>query len=343
MRLNRGRAVDGSEVGYYHCISRVVDRQFILKDPEKEHFLALMRGYEVFCGIQIVTYCLMDNHFHIFLKVPRRPDPANLPSDEELVRLAREANYSYDPDTLKQDLARFRERGQDSAAEALRERFFCRMWDVSWYMKMLKQRFTQWYNGLHNRRGTLWEERFRSVLVEGVGPVLATMAAYIDLNPFRAGLVNDPAEYRWCGYGEAVAGSKRARLGLLIAVEAVSGAGVRPNRVMAEYRKHLFLSGESEQVSEDGVVQRRGLGGERVAAVLAKGGRLDLCDALFCRVRYFCDGVVLGSRAFVDEFFAANRERFGASRKDGARRLHRINAPGLFALRELRLNVLGVD
>ena len=328
-------------VGYYHCMSRVVDRQLILKDAEKEHFLALMRGYEVFCGVEIVTYCLMDNHFHIFLKVPRRPDPENLPSDEELVELAQRGDYSYDAETLRQDLAQFRERGQDSAAEALRERLFCRMWDLSWYMKMLKQRFTQWYNGLHGRRGTLWEERFRSVLVEGVGSVLATVAAYIDLNPFRAGLVNDPAEYRWCGYGEAVAGNQRARCGLLIPVEAVLGGSVGVNQVMAEYRKHLFLSGEAEQVSEDGKVQRRGFGCERVAEVLAKGGRLDLRDALFCRVRYFCDGVVLGSRAFVDEFFAANRERFGASRKDGARRLHRINAPGLFALRELRLNVLG--
>jgi putative transposase len=44
------------------------------------------------------------------------------------------------------------------------------------------------------------------VLVEGAGYALTTMAAYIDLNLVRAGIVGDPKDYRWCGYGAAVAG-----------------------------------------------------------------------------------------------------------------------------------------
>jgi len=47
----------------------------------------------------------------------------------------------------------------------------------------------------------LWEQRFKSVLVEGAGDVVATMAAYIDLNPVRAKLVVDPQDYRWSGMG----------------------------------------------------------------------------------------------------------------------------------------------
>ena len=66
------------------------------------------------------------------------------------------------------------------------------MWDVSGYLQRLKQRFTQWFNRRKGRRGVLWEERFKSVLVEGSGDPLSTMAAYIDLNPVRAGLVDDP-------------------------------------------------------------------------------------------------------------------------------------------------------
>ena len=62
-------------------------------------------------------------------------------------------------------------------------------------------------------KGTLWEERFKSVLVED-GHAARTMAAYIDLNPVRAGMVDDPKDYRWCSYAEAVAGKKRAREGL---------------------------------------------------------------------------------------------------------------------------------
>lgn len=60
-------------------------------------------------------------------------------------------------------------------------------------------RFTQWFNRTHARKGTLWEERFESVLVEGAGTALMTMAAYIEPNPVRAGLVSDPKDFRWCG------------------------------------------------------------------------------------------------------------------------------------------------
>jgi putative transposase len=52
------------------------------------------------------------------------------------------------------------------------------------------------------------------VLLERSEHSLATMAAYIDLNPVRAGMVRDPKDYRYCGYGEAVGGRGQARKGL---------------------------------------------------------------------------------------------------------------------------------
>ena len=77
-------------------------------------------------------------------------------------------------------------------------------------MKPLKQCFTRWFNREQDRRGTLWEERFKSVLVED-GHAARVMAAYIDLNPVRAGMVEHPKDYRWSSYGEAVGGKQRAR------------------------------------------------------------------------------------------------------------------------------------
>jgi hypothetical protein len=78
-------------------------------------------------------------------------------------------------------------------------------------MKTFKQRATQSYNTRHGRKGTLWEERFKSILIQGhSGNALATVAAYIDLNPVRARIVSDPKDYRFSGYGEAMAGSKKA-------------------------------------------------------------------------------------------------------------------------------------
>ena len=98
--------------------------------------------------------------------------------------------------------------------EAWRRCQLALMGDVSNFMKLLKQRFAIWFNKAHRRFGTLFAERFKSVLVECSGNALRTMAFYIDLNPVRAGLVADPKDYRFCGYGEAVAGNAAARAGL---------------------------------------------------------------------------------------------------------------------------------
>lgn len=50
--------------------------------------------------------------------------------------------------------------------------------------------------------------------MEGAENALLTMATYIDLNAVRAGLCEDPKDYRWCGYGEAMGGEEAARVGL---------------------------------------------------------------------------------------------------------------------------------
>jgi hypothetical protein len=91
--------------------------------------------------------------------------------------------------------------------------------DLSEFMKSLLERFTKRFNRTHSRSGKLWEDRFKSVIV-GSGVAARRMAAYIDLNPVRAGMVKDPADYRWSSYGEAVGGgkkgnSKKAREGLV--------------------------------------------------------------------------------------------------------------------------------
>ncbi|MFV0415216.1 MAG: transposase [Chthoniobacterales bacterium] len=72
--------------------------------------------------------------------------------------------------------------------EEIRSRYELRRGNLSRFMQELKQRFMQWYNRREGRRGTLWEDRYKSVLVEGSDEALMTMSAYIELNPVRAGL-----------------------------------------------------------------------------------------------------------------------------------------------------------
>ena len=85
-----------------------------------------------------------------------------------------------------------------------RDALLARMGDVSVFMRELKQRFTIWYNHQKGNRGTLWMERFKSLVVELSLQAMATVAAYIDLNAVRAEQVEDPADYRYCSYAAAM-------------------------------------------------------------------------------------------------------------------------------------------
>ena len=63
--------VEGT-VGYYHCLSRIIERQFRLGDGEKEFFRKLLRQVEAFSGVRVLTYAIMSNHFHLLVEVPER-------------------------------------------------------------------------------------------------------------------------------------------------------------------------------------------------------------------------------------------------------------------------------
>ncbi len=333
MRIPRWKAPPDHSAGYYHCLSRVVERRFAFQDLEREKFRQFLTEYSAFCGVRVLTWCILSNHFHLLLEVPRKPD-APPPLEELIPRLECLSGAALTARAARQWVERWIASGDTESPERLRHRLWAQMFDLSVFMKLLKQRFTQWFNRMHQRSGTLWEERFRSVLIEGAGSVLTTTAAYIDLNPVRAGLVEDPKDYRWCGYAEALTGKAEAVAGL------ATSLGVNTEQALTAYRKWLFLQGEEKEGTDgQGRPLRKGFDRAAVLAVLAQGGRLELPEMLRLRIRYLADGAVLGSRAFVNEIFTRHRERFGPKRKEGARPARGL--PGISTLRALRLRVVG--
>jgi len=76
---------------------------------------------------------------------------------------------------------------------------------------------------------------------------------------------------------------------------------------------------------------------KQVQQIVKQRGELPLRDVLRCRVRYFSDGLAIGSKAFVNEVFQQHRDNFGPKRKDGARPLRFADWGGLCAARDLRL------
>ena len=218
--------------------------------------------------------------------------------------------------------------------ERVRSKYLRRMWDLSEFMKTLKQKFTSWFNRKHDRVGTLWESRFKSVVIEGRWNCLLTVAAYIDLNAVRAGLVDDPKDYRWCGYGEAVAGDQQARQGLARAISELKSEATWRD-VGPRYRKLLFGIGEQNSV-------RAGISRSEVAKVWAAGGKLTLAQLLRCRVRYFTDGMAIGTETFLERLFAAKREAFSARRETGARKMKGGDWGELRTVRDLKVDPISV-
>ena len=329
----------------YHCVSRVVERRKVFGRAEKEQFVKFMRLYERFCGVRVRSYCVMGNHFHVLVEVP--PRPAKPMGDEQLLERLGLIYSELKVAEVRWQLQMRREAGDEAGAEALKEeKFLYRMWDLSQFMKVLKQRFTQWFNKRHGRRGTLWEDRFKSVLVED-GYTARVMSAYIDLNPVRAGLVEDPGRYRWSSYGAAVGGDRLARAGIgrtmTDYVEEVSFEAQRVGwrQLSAKYRVLLFEDGEERHAvvgsgAEQRVeVVRRGVAAVAVERERRRGGQMGRREMLRHRLRQAVDGLVWGSREFVEAVFAARREQFGPRRKDGARKIRGCADQGVWTMRDL--------
>ena len=303
MRTARIKLPTDERDSVYHCMTRTVNGAFLLDDVAKETLRKQLRQVADYCGVQVLTYALMSNHFHVLLRVPKAAEV----SDAELLR-----RYSIlypNPTRFQQqrlDVLQHWLQTGDPQGEAWRKRQLAMMGDVSQFMKLLKQRFSVWFNRTHNRYGTLWAERFKSVLVEGQGKILETMAAYIDLNAVRAGLVSDPKDYRFCGYGEAVAGRAKAQAGL----HAILAGETSPSwdQTQADYRLTLFGVGSGARPGEGTISPS-----ELQKTVEAKG-RLPRATVLRCRIRHFTDGAVIGTQVFVAEHLANYRARTGRRR-----------------------------
>ena len=323
----------------YHVMSRTCGGEVLFDDVEKEALRRLLWKMAEFSGVRLVTYCIMGNHFHVLVEVPKREIwLERFAGDGGEKRLYAHLRSLYSREfvgLLKQEMEGLRKLGMDTLALAKLESIKKRFCDLSIFVKEVKERYSRWFNKRHERKGTLWMDRYKSVMVEGKGEPLHTMAAYIDLNPVRAGLVEDPKDYRWCGYAEALSGSRRAQRGLS-KVTSKPVDGWEQSGGAEAYRCLLFANGVEIRDAQNRKVMRRGVTADEARQVLKEKGKLSTAEMVRLRVRYFSDGLVLGSKEFVESVFTENREKFGPKRRDGARRVSESESP-LYALRRLRV------
>ncbi len=333
----RSRRIKLEGAATYHVMSRVIEHRFALGDVEKSYLHNLMRRLETFTGCEVMTYAFMDNHFHILLHVPEKRELSDYEVKDRAKILYGKKKFA----VMERNWAMWIEKGRADRVRAQLDGFRARMYDVSEFMKSFKQRFAVFYNATHGRRaaGPMWTDRFKSVLVEQSESAQVTVAAYIDLNPVRAGIVEDPKEYRWSGYGEALGRGGRALGGI---VKLFAGRDLNRGKALAQYRKSLYYEGVRKLNSLTGAVSKPGFARDTTDKVLDEGGELSVTQLLHCRVRYLTDGVIIGGKYFVDKVLAESGQFSALRRKRGARPMKSGSCEwgGLCAAGELRRTAL---
>lgn len=196
--------------GFYHVVSRIGGRRFLIDEAEKGVLLGMIRAAAAFSGVELYTFAIMSSHFHLLVRIPRRREV----SESELLRRM-EALYGAPKfHAVLDKWEKWRKKGQESRVEDEKARMRARMYDLSQFCKTFKEAYTQDYNRRHENTGTIWEGRFKSILVEGSFRALATVSGYVHLNPVRASMVDDPKAAKWTGLGAGCGGDERARAGL---------------------------------------------------------------------------------------------------------------------------------
>ena len=123
-------------------------------------------------------------------------------------------------------------------------------------MQSLGRKYVQYYNYKYKRSGTLWEGRFRSCLVESEQYVL-TCYRYIELNPVRAFMVEDPKEYRWSSYGVNAIGRSSSfctHHPSYLALGATKSVRLKQYRALFHDRLHPKILNDIREVTQKGLI-----------------------------------------------------------------------------------------
>ncbi len=197
MTVPRSKLIDLSVTRWYHITSRCVRKAFLLSDSldsefrqRKDWIERRIRELANIFSISVGGYALMDNHFHLLLRVD-----TEIVEGWSAIEVAKRWCMLYPPKTPSrkpfsvEQLANFiTEMSQNAEWIALRRE---RLSSISWFMKCLKEPLSRMANRADKCTGAFFEGRFKSIAILDEESLLS-VCAYIDLNPVAAGLAMTP-------------------------------------------------------------------------------------------------------------------------------------------------------
>jgi putative transposase len=132
--------------------------------------------------------------------------------------------------------------------------------DLGQLMKGVAARMTRYRNKLERRSGTLWESRYKSSPVQ-TDQYLLACCRYIELNPVRAHMVADPAEYSWSSFKARMGDGDGMELDLDPMYCGLGGTDVERRKRYASFVREAIPDGEWDLIRE--ALQRGQLTGDK--------------------------------------------------------------------------------
>ncbi len=276
---------------YYHLYNRIgcCKGEHPFSEIDKEYGFRLLQNLCDYFLIEVISAAWMGNHFHL---VVYAPGPNELPPLESIVN--RHNNYYKSMKTT----SKFAPKNPVISLEnaALCKEISLKMIDISRFMSAYQRRFSCVYNETRDRTGQLWGRRFKSTILDKVN-ALAACVTYVELNPVRAGLKQDPGEYSFSTWGRYCKSGRHMFYGNFV-------KHMKPNITTGDTSKwtdkelFAFFRGELARI----VAAESGASSEEIYAARDKARQKESMHVLFLRrTRHFTDGVILGSKIFIRE------------------------------------------
>jgi REP element-mobilizing transposase RayT len=195
MTIARKQLISVEDTPYYHVISRCVRKSFLCgfdkySNKSFEHrrkwIVDRVKFLASVFNINICSYAIMSNHYHLVLKVNTTKDwsiKQVLINWSLLCKLPFHCQKYMDKEAMT--------KAEKDLVLLLAEKFRNRLMSISWFMKMLNQDIAFRANAEDNCKGHFWEARFKSQALLDERALLTCMA-YVDLNPIRAEIAKTP-------------------------------------------------------------------------------------------------------------------------------------------------------
>jgi REP element-mobilizing transposase RayT len=298
--------VDGEKT-VYHVMSRTALDQFPFKDVDKDQFVKIIKKFTEINFADELGFCIMGNQFHLLVQMI----PDTHFTDKEIKK---RFEKMYGNEIFFND--------------KLIPEYRAKWSSISKYVQEIKQTFSRYFNKKYKRRGTLWGERFKSVIVEK-GETLVNCLAYIDLNPLRAGLVKRPEEYRWCSLSYHMQTDNKDKF--LSFDFGLKEFGVK-NKMerIRRYRRYVYEAGavDLSEKKRSRLINKRILEKER-----KKDFEVTRIDRFVFKSRYFTDSGIIGSKQFVSYCYNQFKDYFQAKKEKMPQAVAGLD--GIFALKRL--------